>query len=124
MRPWLAEADLTFANLESPLTTAPQVSSGYDLRATPAAVAALRAAGFDVVSLANNHALDAGEAGLAETIATLDAAGITGVVSQTTGDLASVRSAIICSRSTTRPFPSMWRSQHGVWPRQRRRPTW
>jgi len=87
VRPWLAEADLTFANLESPLTTAPQVSSGYDLRTLPAAVDAFRTAGFDVVSLANNHAFDAGEPGLAETVATLDAAGITGVVTQTTGDL-------------------------------------
>jgi poly-gamma-glutamate synthesis protein (capsule biosynthesis protein) len=39
--------------------------------------------------LANNHALDAGEAGLAETIATLDAAGITGLVDQKTGHLVS-----------------------------------
>jgi poly-gamma-glutamate capsule biosynthesis protein CapA/YwtB (metallophosphatase superfamily) len=79
VRPWLAEADLAFANLESPLTTAPQLNSGYDLRAPPEAVAALRAAGFDLVSLANNHALDAGEAGLAQTMAVLDAAGITGL---------------------------------------------
>jgi poly-gamma-glutamate synthesis protein (capsule biosynthesis protein) len=56
------------------------VSDGYDLRAKPAAVAALDAAGFDVVSLANNHALDAGEAGLAETVSALNAAGIAGLV--------------------------------------------
>jgi poly-gamma-glutamate synthesis protein (capsule biosynthesis protein) len=67
---------LSFANLESPLTTAPQVREGHDLRAPPGAVAALRAAGFDVVSLANNHALDAGEAGLRETVRTLRGAGI------------------------------------------------
>ena len=75
-QPWLAEADVVFANLESPLTTAPQVSDGYDLRAPPEAVAALCAAGFDVVSLANNHALDAGRAGLRETVDTLHAAEI------------------------------------------------
>jgi len=89
VRPILAEADLALANLESPLATAPQVSSGYDLRAMPVAVAALRTAGFDVVSLANNHALDAGEAGLAETVATLGAAGIVGVVNQREGRLVS-----------------------------------
>jgi poly-gamma-glutamate capsule biosynthesis protein CapA/YwtB (metallophosphatase superfamily) len=89
VRPWLVEADLTFANLESPLTAAPQVSSGYDLRATPAAVAALHVAGFDVVSLANNHALDAGDVGLAETVATLGAAGIAGAVNQREGRLVS-----------------------------------
>jgi poly-gamma-glutamate synthesis protein (capsule biosynthesis protein) len=79
VQPWLAEADLTLANLESPLTTAPQLSNGYDLRAPPEAVAALRAAGFDAVSLANNHALDAGQTGLDETVATLRTAGIRGV---------------------------------------------
>jgi poly-gamma-glutamate capsule biosynthesis protein CapA/YwtB (metallophosphatase superfamily) len=105
VRPWLAETDLTFANLESPLTTAPQMSSGYDLRATPAAVAALHVAGFDVVSLANNHALDAGEVGLAETVATLDAAGIAGVVTQTTGDLRqSVRYHLLAFDDSTVPL--------------------
>ncbi len=76
VRPWLAGADVAFANLESPLTTAPQVSDGYDLRALPEATAALHTAGFDVVSLANNHALDAGEAGLQETVDTLHTAEI------------------------------------------------
>ncbi|MDY6874837.1 MAG: CapA family protein [Chloroflexota bacterium] len=87
VRPWLAEADLAFANLESPLTTVPQMSDGYDLRAPPEAVAALRVAGFDVVSLANNHALDAGEAGLAETVGTLNATGIVGLAGWETGAL-------------------------------------
>jgi len=86
VQPWLAGADLAFANLESPLTTAPFVppSGGmggrYDLRAPPEAVAALRGAGFDVVSLANNHALDAGPAGLAQVMTTLGGAGIVGLV--------------------------------------------
>jgi len=84
----LIEADLAFANLESPLTIAPQVNNGHDLRTMPSAVNALSAAGFDLVSLSNNHALDAGEAGLAETITTLNSAGITGVVSHTAGRLA------------------------------------
>ncbi len=87
VQPWLDGAELTFANLESPLTTAPQVSDGYDLRAPPEAAAALRAAGFDVVSLANNHALDAGEAGLAETVATLNATGIAGLVNWETDNV-------------------------------------
>jgi poly-gamma-glutamate capsule biosynthesis protein CapA/YwtB (metallophosphatase superfamily) len=86
VQPWLAQADLAFANLESPLTTAPFVfpSDGmlgrYDLRAPPEAVAALRAAGVDVVSLANNHALDAGPVGLSQTMTTLGGAGIAGLV--------------------------------------------
>jgi poly-gamma-glutamate synthesis protein (capsule biosynthesis protein) len=81
VQPWLVQADLAFANLESPLTSiAPggkEVGEGYDLRAPPESVVALHAAGFDVVSLGNNHALDAGDAGLAQTIATLNAAQIT-----------------------------------------------
>jgi poly-gamma-glutamate capsule biosynthesis protein CapA/YwtB (metallophosphatase superfamily) len=86
VQPWLAGADLAFANLESPLTTVPFAPSSdgtagrYDLRAPPEAVAALRGAGFDVVSLANNHALDAGPAGLAQTAATLGKVEIAGLV--------------------------------------------
>jgi poly-gamma-glutamate capsule biosynthesis protein CapA/YwtB (metallophosphatase superfamily) len=80
VHPWLGgqgEArSVVLANLESPLTALPQVRVGYDLRAPPEAVAALRVAGIDAVSLANNHALDAGEAGLRETASTLRGAGI------------------------------------------------
>jgi poly-gamma-glutamate synthesis protein (capsule biosynthesis protein) len=86
VRPWLGEGSdrpgqrqarsVAFANLESPLTTLPQIVGGYDLRAPPEAVAALHVAGFDAVSLANNHALDAGEAGLRETASTLRGVGI------------------------------------------------
>ena len=78
VRPWLGgEAQarrLVLANLESPLTALPQLGQGYDLRAPPEAVAALTAGGFDAVSLANNHALDAGPAGLDETASALRAA--------------------------------------------------
>jgi poly-gamma-glutamate synthesis protein (capsule biosynthesis protein) len=82
VRPRLAEADLSFANLESPLTTAPMAGTGYDLRADPAAVRALVAGGFDAVSLANNHALDGGARGRAETMTTLRAAGIAAVTEE------------------------------------------
>jgi len=78
-RPWLAGADLACGNLESPLTTAAQLSNGYDLRALPEAAHALAAAGFDVVSLANNHGLDAGPKGLSETLAALQRVGIVGM---------------------------------------------
>jgi len=73
---WLEGADVAFANLESPLTNASQVRRGHDLRADPQAVAALAEAGFDVVSVANNHAWDAGGQGLWETAQTLCRAGI------------------------------------------------
>jgi poly-gamma-glutamate capsule biosynthesis protein CapA/YwtB (metallophosphatase superfamily) len=77
LAPCIAGADWALANLESPLTTAPQMREAFDLRAPPQAVKALRSAGIQTVSLANNHALDAGIAGLEETMRVLHAAGIT-----------------------------------------------
>lgn len=77
--PLLAGDALVFANLESPLTDAPQQAGSYDLRAAPAAAAALRVASFDLLSLANNHVLDAGPAGLAQTRQTLAVAGVQAV---------------------------------------------
>jgi poly-gamma-glutamate synthesis protein (capsule biosynthesis protein) len=76
VRPWLACADVAIANLESPLTRAPFAGGRFDLRAAPEAVEALITAGIDVVSLANNHALDGGPAGLAETRDVLRRAGV------------------------------------------------
>lgn len=74
----LLAGDLTLGNLESPLTTAsaPARPGPYRLLAPPAQVAALASAGFDLLGLANNHALDAGPEGLAETLATLREAGM------------------------------------------------
>jgi poly-gamma-glutamate capsule biosynthesis protein CapA/YwtB (metallophosphatase superfamily) len=69
--PVTAGADINFANLESPLTAAPLVRESFDLRAPTTAAVALQAAGFNTVSLANNHSLDAGECGLQDTIHTL-----------------------------------------------------
>jgi poly-gamma-glutamate synthesis protein (capsule biosynthesis protein) len=76
LTPYLKETDIAFANLESPLTHAPFVGVGLDLRAPPEAVHALTAAGFHAVGLANNHTLDAGSLGVEETRSTLLAAGI------------------------------------------------
>lgn len=70
-------ADLLLGNLESaPATTGRVAASKVTLRAVPEAVEVLRAAGFDALALANNHAMDFGPGGLAETISQLDAAGI------------------------------------------------
>ena len=69
-------ADLFFVNLESPLTDSPQVVEGMDLRAPPQSISALQAAGIDLVSLANNHAADAGQPGLAQSRQALVRAGI------------------------------------------------
>ena len=80
LRPLTSVADLTAANLESPLTAEPRAGEvGYDLRAPPEAVRALDSAGVSLVALANNHVLDAGQAGLRETLETLRASGIDAV---------------------------------------------
>lgn len=76
INPQLAAADLALANLESPLTSKPLLAAGYDLRAPEASAEVLSAAGLDLVSLANNHALDAGQAGLSDTRSSLQAAGV------------------------------------------------
>lgn len=71
------KADLAFANLECVLGDAPFTrSKRILLRGSPAAATALAKAGFDIVSVANNHALDAGEPGLRQTLASLRRAGI------------------------------------------------
>jgi poly-gamma-glutamate capsule biosynthesis protein CapA/YwtB (metallophosphatase superfamily) len=70
-------ADLRLGNLESPLATAARVApTKLTLRGALRAADTLRAAGFDCVSLANNHAMDFGPPGLEETIERLDSAGI------------------------------------------------
>ena len=70
--PMLRQADFAFANLECPLAQlAPKVPKPARrpvFKADPALAPALRQAGFDVLSLANNHALDCGSQGLSETL--------------------------------------------------------
>jgi poly-gamma-glutamate synthesis protein (capsule biosynthesis protein) len=72
--------DLGVANLECPLTDrgAPLPGKKYTFAADHPedTAAALRQLGFDVVSLANNHILDYGQVGLADTTAALSRAGV------------------------------------------------
>ena len=65
----LTAADLAMVNLESAVTTrgTPEPKD-FHFRAPPSAYTALAAAGIDVASLANNHALDYGRVGLADTL--------------------------------------------------------
>ena len=66
----LSSADLTLVNLETAVTARgkPQPKF-YHFRARPAAFTALRDAGIDVANMANNHVLDYGRIGLADTLA-------------------------------------------------------
>ncbi|MBX6365122.1 MAG: CapA family protein [Gemmatimonadetes bacterium] len=72
--PLFREADVAFANLENPLTDVGRWTGAF--RGSPTFADALRWAGIDVVSVANNHAFDDSEAGLEETIRNLWRAGV------------------------------------------------
>jgi poly-gamma-glutamate capsule biosynthesis protein CapA/YwtB (metallophosphatase superfamily) len=78
VRSLLREADLAFVNLESPLSDKGRRNEAKDVtfRGRPALVAGLASAGIDVVSLANNHALDWGSEALLDTIERLERVGI------------------------------------------------
>jgi poly-gamma-glutamate synthesis protein (capsule biosynthesis protein) len=73
----LAGADLTIGNLESTLSRAGAPRQGGDsFGAAPSVRAGLRLAGFDVLSLANNHTGDYGPEALVRTVRRVRAAGI------------------------------------------------
>lgn len=76
--PYLQGADLTAGNLENPITKrgTPAQDKQFVFKGTPDSLPALKEAGFDVVSLANNHTLDQGVEGLLDTIGYLDEAGL------------------------------------------------
>ena len=72
-----ARPDLRIVNLETAVTMAGRPwPKGINYRMDPKNIACLTAAGLDCCVLANNHVLDWGREGLAETLETLDAAGI------------------------------------------------
>ncbi|HTP57123.1 MAG TPA: CapA family protein [Candidatus Paceibacterota bacterium] len=72
-----AGADLTFGNLETPISLRGTVQGcGYCFRTDPRAVQGLVFAGFDVMSVANNHANDYGPVAHADTVAILASASI------------------------------------------------
>ncbi len=71
-----ATADVAFANLEAPISGRGSRRPGPLAFNAPAEAAlGLTAAGFDVVSLANNHALDYGPVALADTRDNVERAG-------------------------------------------------
>ncbi len=85
-------ADVAFANLECPLTLRGAPQGGIALRASPRAVEGLSDAGFDVLSLANNHTDDYGPVGLLDTMGALEERGIAyvGVGGDTSADRSTV----------------------------------
>ena len=71
--------DLAFANLESPVTERAVRRGDMIFHADDALVGAIRGVGFEVVSVANNHAYDQGRAGLADTLEAVERHGLVAV---------------------------------------------
>lgn len=75
--PQLKEADILFGNLEGPISDkGAKVGSIYSFEFRPEAAEALAYAGFDVLSLANNHMLDYQRVALEDTMTVLKQNGI------------------------------------------------
>lgn len=99
--PVMAAADIAFVNLESPFSErGPHARRGMVFRAAPDMVEGLKLAGIDVVSAANNHARDAGEAGLLFTLKHLQANGI--AVAGAGNSAAEVRAGAVLERRGVR----------------------
>jgi poly-gamma-glutamate capsule biosynthesis protein CapA/YwtB (metallophosphatase superfamily) len=75
--PLFEGADLLIGNLEGAFTDRGVAQEKtYTFRAPPALAPVLSEAGFDAVSLANNHSYDFGEVGLLDTLDALDGVGV------------------------------------------------
>ena len=99
---YLRSFDLTVGNLECVVSSMgqPVPNKPYHFRAAPAASSASMPAGFDIVSLANNHSGDFGRAAFRDMLAQLPAHGLQPVGGGST--LAAAHTPVITTvRSTT-----------------------
>ena len=71
--PMIAGADVSMVNLETAITDrgAPIAGKNVHFRSPAESFTALRDVGFDVVNMANNHALDYGPVGMEDTFAAI-----------------------------------------------------
>ncbi len=77
IKPRFKEADILFGNLESVISDkGKMVGSEYSFRAKPEALEGLIYAGFDVISVANNHIFDYGREAMEDSFLRLKTAGI------------------------------------------------
>jgi Bacterial capsule synthesis protein PGA_cap len=85
IKPFFDEADLLFGNFESTLTDFPYSAKDtsqnmtFAFRTPPVYAQMLKDLGFDVLSVANNHSMDFGEQGFADTITHIEQAGMKAV---------------------------------------------
>lgn len=82
IRPYLQGADLVFGNFESTLTNSPHAaekvsrSQSLAFRTPPVYAQILKDVGFSVLNVANDHALDFSEVGFADTVRSIQQAGM------------------------------------------------
>jgi poly-gamma-glutamate synthesis protein (capsule biosynthesis protein) len=75
--PYISAADCAIGNFETTVTLPGNAPSDFPFFSSPPSFAeAIKNAGFDLLTTANNHTLDYGKEGLLYTIETLDALGI------------------------------------------------
>ncbi len=76
--PQLQAGDAAWVNLEGPVSSvgSPAAGKDYTFEGPPAMAGALAGAGVDVVTVANNHAVDYGRSALKDTVKNLEAAGV------------------------------------------------
>jgi len=73
----LKKADILFGNLEGPISNkGKKVGSIYSFRMNPKAIEGLKYAGFDILSLANNHMFDYQRVAFEDTMRILEENGI------------------------------------------------
>jgi poly-gamma-glutamate capsule biosynthesis protein CapA/YwtB (metallophosphatase superfamily) len=78
--PLLRRAPIVLGNLEGPFArVAPRERRNHSYRVDPVLARALARAGITIVTLANNHLLDCGRAGVLETLEALGQAGVAAV---------------------------------------------
>lgn len=74
--PYLQTADIAYANLEGPIANGLGYSGYPAFNYPPSLAQALKESGFDIVSTANNHALDRANVGVQKTLQNLNRAGV------------------------------------------------
>jgi poly-gamma-glutamate synthesis protein (capsule biosynthesis protein) len=76
--PYVRNSDIAVTNLEAPLTYSRDKiqKTGPALKSSPETVEALKYAGFNLITLSNNHIMDYGVDGLKDTLSSLSDAGI------------------------------------------------
>ena len=76
IRAFVKAHDISFCNLETPISTEKKRNKPYAFRCEPEKLEGFKNSGFNTVSLANNHMLDCNYTGVSQTIKNLDDLGV------------------------------------------------